>query len=367
MPLRQICVILSITAVATSFTHGRYPPSVKRGGVVPAKTHHGKEGNDLTDRQASGLFGSESEHHALSSGLANGNLTFPLAVRSESLFLNVTKDIPSNVTQRRELLTQQASPDDWQGYYFYYCKGRRMWDRMQSAPANPPRFVYDELGDNGWVLERSIGDFDDMVLESMEYEGISSNPLNNPVITADLINPFLNSHGETLIAPQGSFFKNTYNPNTGTIVAQYNISPASKINANQDPPLDADALNERLPRMRTWADVVWAIWAHEAQDRAGSLRYIYRENIVNTITQRVMEETMGIGRDLTDEELDVPAPGHWFALDDAKGLALLGTPHGVGIAWLYINGKAALGARQNMGVGILADGYSYYLLFDLGQ
>lgn len=73
--------------------------------------------------------------------------------------------------------------------------------------------------------------------------------------------------------------------------------------------------------------------------------------------------------------MDLPWPGRKFGVKETNGLALLGSPHGVGVSWLYVNGRADLGRRDQISVTMFSGpdvegqdtGYfRYYMLWDLG-
>lgn len=126
--------------------------------------------------------------------------------------------------------------------------------------------------------------------------------------------------------------------------------------------------------MNSWADIVWATWAEAAGDQAGDLRYIFRDNVSNGATQYVIELIEGSLQDgEVSSSLKLPWPGHTYSLTDDRGLALLGSQHGVGISWLYVNGRKALGMRDQIKVTVFtgqpdppSQYDDYYLLWDLG-
>lgn len=129
--------------------------------------------------------------------------------------------------------------------------------------------------------------------------------------------------------------------------------------------------------MNSWADVVWAIWAHTAGSKAGDLRYIFHDNITTDITKKIIEMIEGV-KEEDERSLELPWPGRTYAVDSPQGLTLLGSPHGVGISWLYYNGRAVLGARNQIEVTIFSSPqpvepprsptgfYNYYMVWDLG-
>ena len=127
--------------------------------------------------------------------------------------------------------------------------------------------------------------------------------------------------------------------------------------------------------MNSWADVTWSIWKQVAGDAAGDLQYIFDDHITTATTKQLIESVEGLGADMADR-LDLPWPGHKYGVETPNGLALLGSPHGVGVSWLYVNGKGDLGKREGItvtvfsgpeGGGIVPSGrFDYFLLWDLG-
>jgi hypothetical protein len=67
-----------------------------------------------------------------------------------------------------------------------------------------------------------------------------------------------------------------------------------------------------------------------------SLRYIFRDNVVDKDSKHVMDVP---NDSLKTGTLDAPWPGKTFSIveGDLEGFALLGTPHGNGISWFLID------------------------------
>lgn len=77
--------------------------------------------------------------------------------------------------------------------------------------------------------------------------------------------------------------------------------------------------NAALPKIHRWNDVVWTIWADTAGGQAGSLQYIFRDNIANDDTKGIIEEAVA--------PLDMktlPWPGKTFSQEEIAGQALMG-------------------------------------------
>lgn len=98
---------------------------------------------------------------------------------------------------------------------------------------------------------------------------------------------------------------------------------------------------------------------------AGSWQYIFRDNIVTEDTKAIIDEAIApkkIG--------DLAWPGRTFSQDAIGGQALMGTPHGAGIAWMLIDHVDVLGRRDTeitvySGPGAQPGQIYYYMVFNL--
>lgn len=140
-------------------------------------------------------------------------------------------------------------------------------------------------------------------------------------------NPNNDYQADELLQPKtDAEFRNTYNPAGKTIIASHNFSPNYQLRkafgVNRLSPDQA----AKLPKVKQWSDVTMILWNSLAGNRAGDLKYIFREYIITSNTRFVMEQCFqGIGQD----ELLKVWPGQVFKDDDPDFYALLGTPHGM--------------------------------------
>ncbi|KAL8925059.1 MAG: hypothetical protein Q9208_003743 [Pyrenodesmia sp. 3 TL-2023] len=300
-----------------------------------------------------------------------------------------------NQTAEYHVLTRRANPDPRADLNYYTCKGRRyLAENIQGARPNPPKWGFDDLERNGWVVSPGeITTFGIELQQAIFELDIPIEKEKNLQIHANLVNRFRNKNGvETEPQGPGGEFENRYilpekisptDPTVkpGTIIGTYNFSPKYYadvyLGGGEENPLEGDALEAAVPPMNSWADVVWAIWAHTAGSQAGDLRYIFQDNITTDITKKIIEMIEGV-KEEDARSLNLPWPGHTFMMDSTEGLTLLGSPHGVGLSWLYYNGRAALGARNQIKVTIFSSPqpvdppnsptgfFNYYMLWDLG-
>ncbi|KAG7008294.1 hypothetical protein G7Y79_00006g019140 [Physcia stellaris] len=119
-----------------------------------------------------------------------------------------------------------------------------------------------------------------------------------------------------------------------------NISGSKDANRNvrldQDKAFKTDGKTQALglPQVKFWSDIVWIVWASLAKTdtEASSLKYIFRHDIINEETIFVIEEIFGVSRrNFPDGE---EWPGRKLVPNEESFWAVLGTPHGRGIAYL---------------------------------
>ncbi|KAG7001304.1 hypothetical protein G7Y79_00032g066570 [Physcia stellaris] len=177
---------------------------------------------------------------------------------------------------------------------------------------------------------------------------------------------FLNCHGD--VCPKtDAEFRNTYNPAGKTIIAAHNFSPTYQLRKA----FGVDRLSPdqaaKLPKVKQWSDVTMIMWNSLAGNRAGDLKYIFREYIITSNTRFVMEQCF---QDIGEDELLKVWPGQVFKDDDPDFYALLGTPHGRSVAFLLIQHQDEFPGKSIESITVftnsdddIEDGY--HLLFTL--
>ena len=101
---------------------------------------------------------------------------------------------------------------------------------------------------------------------------------------------------------------------------------------------DRKKVGDDFPSLKHWSDVAYLQWAKHAKD-SSNLRCVLRISIKNTKTKAVVRHIM--------KDTLVNGGEKSFRTDDNrdKVAALLGTPNGVGVAWLLIQHKRQLGHK----------------------
>ncbi|KAL8652193.1 MAG: hypothetical protein Q9210_002828 [Variospora velana] len=181
--------------------------------------------------------------------------------------------------------------------------------------------------------------------------------------------PFINNLGNEAIRARlqpgetWASYKQYYIPAISAIIADHNRGPITWVRtrflrARQQPPSNQEIFDRLVPPLSRWSDVTWTLWKQKAGNGAGNLRYVARSANTNEDTKSVMSY-------IYDKHGGAkPFPGLEFGMDTGEGRALLGTPSGVGMAWLLIERMDELG-RRNPRVKIFKVGNGFFMLWDL--
>ena len=134
----------------------------------------------------------------------------------------------------------------------------------------------------------------------------------------------------------GAQFVNVLNIPGRAIVATHNHSPTHAIDQDEAVEIAGQLVpwQRRLPEVQRWSDVVGALWADRAGEHTCRLKYIFRQGIVTPKTMSIMCEVLKRQRRRSVEDLSFKWPGCRLRPSDEDFRALLGTPHGAGIAFL---------------------------------
>ena len=103
---------------------------------------------------------------------------------------------------------------------------------------------------------------------------------------------------------------------------------------------------ERLPLVTKWSQIVSIVWAERAETQVGSLKYVFKHDVVTAETKDIMKKAALLsdpeyaGQDpdtYPDDSFSRQWPGLVFRNGSPGFQALLGTPHGKGVAWLLVD------------------------------
>ncbi|KAG8533452.1 uncharacterized protein KY384_002235 [Bacidia gigantensis] len=243
--------------------------------------------------------------------------------------------------------------------------------RVQARLSN-----YYDLAANGWDYEDEVRD-EAMVITGKWveiYEQLGIDPENDNDIDNHQSQRFSNCMFRNL-PPTGGSFENRYNPKGRMITGVNNYSPYSKLQGQANVTIGTNtnvAPFQRVPDLQKWSQVVAIVWSHLAGNDAHNLKYIFKMGIVTTATQQVMIEAarrQPINMQSANTfEFTTEWPGYKFGAGSDGYAALMGTPHGVGIAYLLHEHPDQFGTKTVESITIFTnpDDYpTYHMLFTL--
>ena len=155
--------------------------------------------------------------------------------------------------------------------------------------------------------------------------------------------------GKTLKDARNAVFVSDVNVQAGILIAVHNYSLAYKAKKSGSP------VPTLLSSLKHWSDVAFLHWAHSQrpQDDVRNLNFIMRENIVNEDTLAVVNSIL----DASHRQSQACTPsGLYLAMNSDHAIALLGTAHGAGVAWLLAQHRGQLGLKEIAGISIFYSG-----------
>ncbi|KXT12294.1 hypothetical protein AC579_5658, partial [Pseudocercospora musae] len=238
-------------------------------------------------------------------------------------------------------------------------KGFRLFRNMrsptESSPASPdfkPRegkTAKDILVDYGWSNTLTEPGFSDSAIierlsKAVEELKLSKDPAE--WIASDMYHK-ASSHGPD---GQGDYpitkgsCQSLFDLANGGLIAAYNLSPQEMVEK-----LDLQIPSSLLVPLQKWSDLAW-VGREEAsvkykENNAGktlkNLEHVFRYNVITESTQNVLRMVTG-----QQSPRDVGLwPGVSYPIAEPQGLAVLGTIHGAGVAWMLSQHKEAMGVR----------------------
>jgi len=199
------------------------------------------------------------------------------------------------------------------------------------------------LGYKRTTRSRSVSDLTKK-LDSLGIQGSNSHFIN--VIddyTKDVIT------GETLVSLSDVRFMSDINLEAGILIANYSYSPTYK--AKELKSLAA-AL---LPSLKHWSDIAFHQWAHSQhpEEEVRDLKFIMRETIANEDTLAVVDSILDAS---PHQSQACTRSGLYLDMNSDHAIALLGTAHGAGVAWLLAQHRDQLGHKVIAGITIFYSG-----------
>ncbi|KAI4122663.1 MAG: hypothetical protein LQ341_007285 [Variospora aurantia] len=244
-------------------------------------------------------------------------------------------------------------------------------------------YTQKDFDSGGWTVQDDFPrDMTGDLKGAVEAFQISSSPDDLRRIETTQSKPFTNQKDEYQKEPSSGSYLQSYIPKSGAIIASVNTSPQQNIaqyrRSINEPQLTAAELKHQVPKLNRWSDVVWFIWAREAGNEAGNLRVIVRDNVINDDTKGVIDDifktkTHAFHKPWPGTTFDIREPTSEDGSSQTEGdnaRALLGTPHGAGIAWMLADHKRELGERSLKitvftGADFAAPRVPYYMVFEL--
>ena len=236
---------------------------------------------------------------------------------------------------------RRLDDEEWHACYIRGCALTRLLASPQ-LPANKATqwTTYAQLSQNGWISSTqsrsSTKDAASLIQGAIAALRLPAAD-DSSWIHIEWTHSQASSDGK--FHATGAVYEQLYNAAAGVIVAIHNESPEHVM---APPPAS------QLVPLRKWSDVVYLTWTHVCStatppaDPKG-LKYILRVNVVNWNSRDAVERVIG-----GDLETLTDWPGTSIDPSSEEGLALLGTPNGNGIGWLFLQHKSTLGGVREV-------------------
>ncbi|KAI7490591.1 hypothetical protein KC357_g1947 [Hortaea werneckii] len=152
----------------------------------------------------------------------------------------------------------------------------------------------------------------------------------------------------------GARYQNAFSARHGFVVAEYNVSPSEQIKRNKAKGMDWEW---HAPRLSKWSDLLYVVMRWQVgfgETRFGNHQWCFRAMIKNPETKAIVKQALG-GR-LQNVR---PWPGKSFRVSQGSevGKALLGSPNGSGVGFMFADRKTDLGKKVVSEI-IIFDGVS---------
>jgi hypothetical protein len=236
-----------------------------------------------------------------------------------------------------------VNPDiDILNYETALAKGMKMlkMTRSKTAVTQSPSLTARDvkaLGYTRWTLSRSLPGFS-RILDGLGIRGSNSDFIMITERHTDNV-----TTSGTLVPATKAEFVSDINVKAGIIVALSNYSPTHEAKMLRWPAATP------LPSLKHWSDVAFLQWTHSqhTHEDVRNLNFILRASIKNDNTVAIAES---ICNALPRQSERFTYPGLYLDINCDEAVALLGTPHGVGVAWLLAQHRHQLGHKVIAGI-----------------
>ncbi|KAL8831226.1 MAG: hypothetical protein Q9170_005397 [Blastenia crenularia] len=247
------------------------------------------------------------------------------------------------------------------------CRGRKVLSRLRARDVQTSvPWTIQDLGNNGWIEEPVEGEFRD-AFHAVDLNSILKElqvPLDKGQYFryASQTKDFINADDAKMKATD-AYYTSEFFTGKGTIIAIGSESPTNKVQEDStDPANTPEKVNARIPKISRWSDVVWIHWVDvckEANKKPSDLEHIIRHHIMTDSARFTMEQITN--SDTASGKLKLPWPGKDIFLDTDAGLAMLGTRHLNGIAWMLHDHRSVV-KKDIEKIRIFTTGLNYNIL-----
>ncbi|KAL8968691.1 MAG: hypothetical protein Q9183_002344 [Haloplaca sp. 2 TL-2023] len=223
------------------------------------------------------------------------------------------------------------------------CKGESLWRMVQDAFNGQrqagPDFTQNDF-DNGWTKTAITGGLGGL---PVGWDPAFQTFANNRVPTSTELHhlralqdkSFKNRNGNTVQSPSRGEYQLYYAPSHKAMLARNVESPTYRRKSQGYPPA---AIQDAIPPLHRLSDVSWYTYSR-LSNSPGDLRYIGHHFISNDDSNLIIDQ-------LLRNTPNIGWPGLTLDINTNEAKALLGTPNGVGVAWLMMDRARVLGRRR---------------------
>ncbi|KAL8662684.1 MAG: hypothetical protein Q9202_004468 [Teloschistes flavicans] len=364
-----VCLILANdhpTAAISKYSMESYKPTARRGvAVLLLLLGAGLIFSFFTNGNLlQSTHSAESSHLRRQTPLENTTINASTANRIALPFGNNNNKYSPNVSHPKISPPSHKTKrdDDAAAYEYCLCKGRRLYTEIGLISfglqqSQGTSFTFDQL-ENAWEtvpqLARFEPTFDEWAQDTIG-RSISDDRVNRTKMAQN--KAYTSVGGDQMLATGGSY-EILYIRSAAAIIAHSIISPRN-ILSRRTPPVPLPAA---LPPLNRFSDIAWYLWtdilrrdedgpadslfvnAHKDPRDPSRLQYVGHNLITNSLTAAVIAHVI---EERNEGEGYMPWPGVTLDVaEEEEGKALLGTPNGVGTAWLYMDHYRQMGKRR---------------------